>query len=129
MSQLVYTFNVTIPAGTSIASKWSQQINFPEAVVNEIDVRVPPGCRGNVGFSLGSSGTAVIPYNSGQWVVTDDEKISWAVSDQFNSGSWQFFGYNNGTFPHTIYVRFQCDPVTPAQANLDSLDLTSLTGG
>lgn len=116
MPQLVYSFDVTVPAGTPASARWSQAINFPSADVSQIEIRVPPGPRGCLGFALGSSGTPVIPYNADQWIVTDDERIVWGVTDQFDSGAWEVFAYNTGTLPHTIYVRFLCDPTAGATA-------------
>lgn len=112
MSQLVYGFVVTVPAGTAKDAAWTEDVAFPPAVVNTIEVRVPPGPRGNMGFAIGSGGTAVMPFNHGEWIVTDDEKIVWAVDDQFDSGAWQVLAYNVGQFPHDIYIRFLCDPAS-----------------
>jgi hypothetical protein len=116
MAQLVYAFQVTIPAGTAISAKFSQAISFPPAVVDQIAIRVPTGPLGSMGFALGSSGTPVIPYNVGAWLVMDGESLSWDVDSQFDSGAWQLFGYNTDFWDHTVYLRFLCSLVSDASA-------------
>lgn len=106
MAQEIRQFAVKIPAGTAISAGFKADMSFPPRVVTEIDVRVPPGPRGEVGFSIGSAGVAVIPYQSGQYIVTDDASIKWPLEGYIDSGSWTLFGYNTGSFDHTIYVTF-----------------------
>lgn len=105
-SQLIYTFTPTIPAGTAIATPYAEQMSFPQASVDQIELKVPPGSNGAMGFSIGSSGVAIVPFNQPGWIVTDDETITWDVDSQFNSGAWEFFGYNLGVYDHAVYVRF-----------------------
>lgn len=112
MSQEIRAYTVTVPAGTTIADNWSESITFPPEVVDTVEIRIPPGPNGNMGFRLGSSGTPVIPYNSDGWVITNDEVISWSLEDYFDSGAWQVFAYNVGTYDHSIYIRFLNSLVT-----------------
>lgn len=125
MSQLVYGFVVTVPAGTEKAGNWTQDVSFASAVVNTIEVRVPPGPRGNMGFAIGSGGTAVMPFNAGEWIVTDDEKITWGVDDQFDSGAWQVLAYNLGRYDHALYIRFLCDPTAGRAGQTSPLPLSA----
>jgi hypothetical protein len=128
--QLVYSFDVTIPPGTPQSANYSVSCAFPAAVVSKITIKVPPGPRGNMGFAIGGSGTAVLPYGAGQFIVTDNEDISWDVTDQMDSGAWEVFGYNNGNQPHTIYVRFLCDPADGASSTAiaDPIASSALVG-
>lgn len=107
MAREIRAFNVTIPAGTLQSAGFTSDLSFPARIVQQIDVLVPPGPRGEVGFAIGSAGRPVIPEQTGQFIVTDDEVIHWPLENYIDSGSWTFFGYNTGAFPHTIYVRFQ----------------------
>jgi len=111
MAREVRSFSPSVPAGTTIASGWTADLSFPARTVVEIDVRVPPGPRGQMGFAIGSAGVPVIPFQSGQWIVTDDESIDWPLTDYIDSGSWTLFAYNLGQFAHTVYVRFQLDTI------------------
>ena len=116
MAREIRRFEFTIPAGTTKAAPFTQQQSFPPRIVSQINVRVPPGPAGQMGFQVGSSGNPVIPREDGVWMVTDDELMEWPLVDFWDSGSWEFFGYNLGQFDHTVYFTFLCDlvPVPPA---------------
>lgn len=117
MAVEVWSFPVTIPAGTTKAAKFSAPLQMPPRTVDELDVLIPPGPRGMMGFSLGAAGTSILPQTPGQWIVTDNEIIHWPLSGQFDSGSWELFGYNLGQFDHTVTVRFLVSvPAVPASA-------------
>ena len=106
MAREVYAFANLIPAGTLQSANFTLPMTFPVRSVDEIEVLVPPGPRGEVGFSIGAAGVPVLPTAAGTFIVTDNETIKWPVEGQIDSGAWTFFGYNTGQFPHTIYVRF-----------------------
>lgn len=122
-------FAVTIPAGTPKATPQVTNLTMPPRVVREIEIVVPPGPRGNVGFQLGFSGLQLIPYTTGQFFIADDEVIHWPVDGMPDSGAWQMIAYNTGGFPHTIEVRFLVDLVdalpADAVAPISNADLAS----
>lgn len=109
MATQVYQFAPVIPAGTPISAPVTINLTMPARIVRTIEVRVPPGPSGVMGFAFAAAGQSVIPTNAGGWVVTDDELLSWDLDEQLQSGAWQIKGYNTGTFPHTVYVRFLTD--------------------
>lgn len=106
MSVEVRQFTALIPAGTPITAPVTVDMSFPPRQVDTIEIRVPPGPNGNVGFALQNSGVTVIPYDSDAYIVTNDDSIEWNLSGQITSGSWQLIGYNNGASDHAVYVRF-----------------------
>lgn len=106
MAREVYSFPVTIAPGTTAAAPLRQQMLMPPREVQEVEVLVPPGPRGEVGFRVGSSGTQILPTQAGQWVITDSEVLHWPLEGLHDSGSWEFTGYNTGLHPHTLTVRF-----------------------
>lgn len=111
MAAEVRRFLVTIPASTPKSANFTADLSFPARVVTEIEIRVPPGPRGEVGFAIGAAGVAVIPIERGAYIVTDDEQIRWPLEGLWDSGSFTFFGYNTGRFPHGIEVRFLVDVI------------------
>lgn len=117
-AQQIQTFEVTIPAGTPQSTIYVADMAMPPRTVVEIDIRVPPGPRGTMGFAIWASGLTVIPEQYGQFIVTDDEEINWPLQDQLDSGGWQLAGYNLGDYDHTLYVRFQLVPVATTMASL-----------
>ena len=118
MAREIQRFAVIIPAGTTKAAALAFNLAMPARVVEEVEIVVPPGPRGEVGFQLGSSGSQIIPSTPGQFVVTDDEIIHWPLEGQIDSGAWQMIAYNTGTFNHTIEVRFLVQLVQTLSAPL-----------
>lgn len=111
MAREVREFVVTIPAGTAKASPITVPMTFPPRQVNEIDVVIPSGPAGHMGFQIAAAGTAIIPANGG-WIIADDDKKQWPLYGVHDSGSWEVIGYNTGTYDHTIYVSFLLDLTT-----------------
>lgn len=89
---------------------------MPARTVVEIEIRIPPGPNGELGFAIGMAGQNIIPFNSNEWIVTSDEVIRWQFETPLNSGAWQCQSYNTGTYDHTIQVRFYVNLVTVAGA-------------
>lgn len=114
MAREVRTFQVTIPAGTAKASPQTTNLTMPQRILRAVSFLIPDGANGNVGFALGAAGQPVVPFDTGTWIVGNDETINWELEGQIDSGAWQFFGYNTGQFDHTIYVRMLLDPVAAA---------------
>lgn len=109
MAREIRAFQVVVPAGTTKAAGWSQDVSFPPREVVQVEIRIPPGPRGEMGFSLGSGGVPVLPSNAGGWVVADDQDIVWPLDGQWNSGAWSVQAYNTGQYDHTIYLTFLLD--------------------
>lgn len=114
MAVEIRTFDFTIPAGTPIGAPVVLDCSFPPRIVDVIEVIVPPGPNGQVGFQVLNSQVPVIPYSAANWIVTSNEKIVWPLDNFINSGSWQVRGYNTGTQDHTVYFRFLVDLVPAA---------------
>lgn len=109
MAYEIRTFDVTVPAGTLASAPQVTDLTMPARIVRQVDIRIPPGPRGEVGFALGAARQAVIPYNPGQWIIGDDEVITWPLEGQIDSGAWQAILYNTGAYPHTLEFRFHLD--------------------
>lgn len=112
MANEIRQFSLLVPAGTIAAAPAVLDVTFPPRNVVGIEVTVPPGSNGTVGWQIQNSGLPVIPYASDDWIVANDEAISWTLDGYIDSGSWQLAGYNNGTNDHTVYFRFLLDYLT-----------------
>lgn len=112
MSIQTFSFTVTCPAGTTKAGAILTDMTMPIREVLKVEVRVPPGPNGEMGFALAFAGQNIIPYNPGEFVVTNDEVISWELNNYPTTGAWQISMYNTGTYDHTVQVRFYVDLVT-----------------
>lgn len=99
-------FGVTVPAGTAIAAPQITALPTPiDRLVTRIEMRVPPGCNGLVGFALQQAHQSVIPYGLGQWIITNDEIIGWDIGGVLSDGDWSIAAYNTGSFAHTLQIR------------------------
>lgn len=116
-------FAVTIPAGTAIAAGFSASLAIPMRVVQQIDVRVPPGPRGEVGFGIGAAGNTIVPQGGQVFIVTDDQPLSFPLENTITSGAWVLYGYNTGLFPHTLYVTFHLQLVGAAPSGTSGTQL------
>lgn len=112
MAWQVYDFALTLPTGTSKSSLSPvQDMTMPRLIVRRIHLRIPPGPRGEVGFYIGAAANQVLPATPGSFVITDNAELDWEIENKIDTGSWEFVGYNTGSYAHTIYVRFFGDPV------------------
>jgi hypothetical protein len=83
--------------------------------VDWIEVEVPDGPNGQVGFYLASSNQQVIPFRAGAtplWIVSNGRVFHWDLVGQATSGDWQLVAYNTGAFPHTLAVHFGVTPTS-----------------
>lgn len=106
MAERIETFDVTIPAGTAIASAQTTALNFNMGVVQKIEILIPPGPSGLVGFRIRHSAQTVIPHSGSGWIIADDEKIEWPLENFPVGNKWTIQAYNTDVFPHTLYLRF-----------------------
>jgi len=133
MAYQVKSFAFTIPAGTTKALPVTMDTPLGLFVVTSVEVDVPAGPNGNVGFRFTSGGTQMLPANLGAWFVMSGVEKSWPLSGQIESGAWQVQGYNTGIYDHTIQIRFLLDllpgpgpapdqPLLPVAAIMGELD-------
>lgn len=118
MSEEIHAFSCTIPAGTAQATPITIPMPLPLYTVDSIDLDVPPGPGGTMGFYLELGSQQWIPWEAGEWIVWDDRAENWPLSSQPSSESWALVGYNNGTYDHTVRIRFHLS----AAGNLDTGD-------
>lgn len=110
MAREVYRFSVTVPAGSPQSAPQVTALPLPARIVRRVEIDVPPGPHGLVGFQLASGGSQIVPINAGAFVAVDNAHLSWDLENQIDSGAWQLIAYNTGAFPHTLEVRFLVDP-------------------
>jgi hypothetical protein len=124
-------FLVTIPAQTPANAPVRRPVIFPAGTVVEIELRVPAGAAGLVGFALAQAGQQVIPENADGIYVADNEVLRFEVADTLRNGDWQVIGYNTDVYDHRLNVRFAVNNnAAPASAapGAEQLDLSTLSG-
>lgn len=108
----VRSFDVTTPAATLQASPLTTGIVLPTMQVSGITIRVPAGPSGMLGLRILYSGVVVVPFQSSDWIVADDEVLNFPLTDLPTAGAWSMQTYNIGRYSHTVYIRFLLAPVT-----------------
>lgn len=105
MAQRVESFVVTVPAGTTPAAPQTTSLPFNIGIVESIEILVPPGPSGLVGFRIRHSNATVIPYDNSEWIIADNEVIRWNLSDYPTGRAWAIRIYNEDAYDHTLYIR------------------------
>jgi len=100
---------LVVPAGTLSTAPVTQLLFTQRAQLMRLEIRVPPGPSGLVGFRFTHSQEQVIPKVAGTWIVTDDEVISWVLDDLSQQPDWRISAYNTDVFDHTLFVRVLLD--------------------
>ena len=126
-SQLVYEFTPLTSAGTPEATPNSQDLTLPAYEVQLIRWRVPPGPQGNLGWQLLYANAIVLPQNGG-WIIADNEYATWELDELPTAGDWQFYGYNTGTYDHTVYLTFLVNPLGETLALPEQYTVVSANG-
>ena len=111
MAVEVHQYTVTIPANTPKAALVTVPIALEYFEIESIDIEVPPGPSGLMGFYIARSGQQWIPYEVGEFLVWDDRFDSWRLSDQPTGQGWQVVGYNLDVYDHDVTVRFHVNTV------------------
>lgn len=106
MATRVEPFEVTTPAGTLQASYLVTPLSFPDARVERLEIIVPPGPSGLMGFKVAHSGQSVIPIRSDTWNIADGVKFDWPLNNFPTGDSWELWTYNTDVYEHTIYIWF-----------------------
>lgn len=127
MAYRVIPFTSTIPAGTPIATPVTIPLTLDNWTIEQIDLEVPPGPSGLMGFQVYNNGVAWIPYGTGNWIVWDDHSEQYSLRDQPNGSGWAIVGYNLGLFPHSVTTRWHVNPIQPAAATAAPPTVTVVT--
>lgn len=116
MALRVFQFTVTIPAGTLKTAPQTTSLDIDGWDLETLDLEVPPGPAGLMGFHVANNGVQWIPNSPGEWIVWDNRERSWQLTDQPNASGWQIVGYNLGDYDHTVIVRMHVNLPASQQA-------------
>lgn len=104
MATRIEPFEVLTPKGTLQASFLTTPLSLQDGRVERVEILVPPGPSGLVGFKLAHSGQSVIPIKSSTWNIADGVKFDWPLNNYPTGDSWELWTYNTDVYDHTIYV-------------------------
>lgn len=115
MATRILQFKCAIPANTLVTAPVSIPLSMDNWVVERIDLDVPPGPAGLMGFQIYNNGVAWIPYGDGEWIVWDDVKDTYYLTDQPTASGWSLEGYNtDASYSHAVTLRFHVSVPTAA---------------
>lgn len=129
MAQYVLQFSATIPPDTPQDAPVTVDLPLDNWNVEQIDLEVPAGPAGLMGFYVANNGVQWIPATPGSWLVWDDVQNSWAFTDQPNASGWAIVGYNTGTYDHSVVVRFHVNTTVPPTAAATAPTVTFVSTG
>lgn len=114
MAERVEVKAATFAAGTLASAPSTVALSWLPGVVRRVEIVVPPGPSGVMGFQILHSAQRIIPFGDDIWIVTDDEPLGWDLSGYPTGDAWAIRGYNTGLFDHTVYMRWFLDEI-PSQ--------------
>lgn len=110
MALRVFQFACKIPAATPQAAPVTVPIAIDNWQLQLIDLEVPAGASGLMGFYVANNGVQWIPATPGAYLVWDNVQQSWYMEDQPNASGWSVVGYNTGYYDHTVTIRMHVVP-------------------
>lgn len=106
MTERIEVFQVTTPAGTAQASPLTTNLSFNQGIVHKLEITVPPGPSGLLGFRMRHSGQVVIPNSGTNFIIADNQFIQWDLEGYPVGNKWSIQTFNTDVFDHTLYLRF-----------------------
>ena len=97
---------VTVAPGTPVANPQITAMNFDDGRVDGLEIVIPDGPAGMVGFQIRHSNQVIIPYDGVTFIVANNETIKWPLETFPEADKWDVRIYNKGVFTHTLYFRW-----------------------
>lgn len=127
MASEIRTFTPSIPAATLATAPVTVDLSFPSRVVEFIEITMPPGLNGLVGFRLASNGAQIIPAVNGTWFIGSGQIKRWDLTNQITTGAWQLLAYNTGRYAHMLLIDFGLNYLQAAvPASITPIPIASL---
>lgn len=117
MAEYAIRATATIDGGTTIDDPETVAITLDNWIVVQVDLEVPPGPAGLMGFYLSNNGNPWIPYVAGEYFIWDDHQQSFPVTDYPTGSGWEVTGYNTGSYSHDVFVTFHVNAITAPDAD------------
>jgi hypothetical protein len=110
----------TVPVQTPPDSPLTLTDELGDVWVNSVNVRIPPGHAGQTGLQLQYAGVPIVPWNDiTTFLVDNDKDYDFPIGFEFDQ-SLTIVMYNQGSYPHTFYCRWNVTPIVLLQPLLAS---------
>lgn len=102
---------ITVPAGTPKSAPLVTAWLLEQGWLTEWEIAIPAGHAGTTGIRLLYHGTQMAPWDAGEWITTNRERLTipWHAEIMINGVAFQT--YNTGAQAHTFICRARIDPV------------------
>lgn len=107
MTSRIYETTFTVPAGTAIATPFTQGVILEDENLDLLTIIVPDGHAGLTGLRITWGGTQILPFGTGSWIIANNDRIDWPYDGEISETGLQLVGYNLDLFPHSFYLRWQ----------------------
>lgn len=101
----IYETSVTVPSGTLPAAPQSTAWVTEDNDVLDIEVEVPPGHNGLTGIRVMKGDIQLLPFGANTWLIANDYSRVFPVGRYLPTVDVKIQAYNQGSFPHTFYLR------------------------
>ena len=116
MTTRIWETQITVPAGTAIASPVTQSWVTEDAYILSVELIVPPGHNGLTGIRVSKGDVQILPWSASSWIIANDYTRVFPVEDYIPTLDMKIQAYNTGQYPHTFYLRqYVTDYVQPGQ--------------
>ena len=124
MAEQVLQYVATIAAGTLETAPATIPLDLDNWEIEAIDLQVPPGPSGTMGFRLENNGVPWLPRTPGTFLVWDDHQQTAYPTGYPNASGWAVVGYNVGVYDHAVTVRFHVNPPSDPAPAVPAVALT-----
>ena len=101
-----YPVNLTVPAGTAIATPVTQAVPLENNQLVDVELVVPNGHAGFTGIRVLSSHQQILPWGNDGWITADDYTRVFEWNEEIGASAISVQGYNTDKIAHTFYLRF-----------------------
>jgi hypothetical protein len=103
--------DVTVPAGTAIATPQTTVVNLGDIWCYAISVRIPAGHCGFTGLAVIQAGSYLLPFGQTlKYLIGNDDKLDFDIGVEI-PGNFTLQTYNTDVLAHTFYVRIAYQPM------------------
>jgi len=110
---MLYTWNITITAGTAENSPTEQTLKLQKGIITYLSVKYPKGCKNLVEVKIFRSTWQMLPFNRDNWLTGDDETVEDEPFYELNDAPL-FLTFKGAapscTYDHTVTVRVRVLP-------------------
>lgn len=101
----IYETSVTVPAGTLPTAPQVTSWVTEDNDVLDIEVEIPPGHNGLTGIRVMKGDVQLLPFGINSWLIANDYSRVFPVGIYLPTVDVKVQAYNQGSFPHTFYLR------------------------